>query len=179
MRQLAVLGLMAGLVGLVNASEQGGTVKCKADGLHLCCSTCDETVMDILGKVPGISAVKVDRKAADKVTFEANTEGEAKQALDALIKGGLCCSVTAGAKTLAADAPKVDVKGDVLVIKDVHVCCGACTKAIRGLFKDATITVSGTGAQKDVTIAGKNLDGKVVLETMRKAGFTGAVEAKK
>jgi len=180
MRQFAVLGMLVALLGinLVHA-EQAGTVKCKVDGLHLCCATCDNSVKGILAKVEGISAVKVDRKAADKVTFEAKSDSEAKAALDALVKGGFCCKVMAGSNELKPALTKLDVKADSLTFTDVHICCGACTTAVKGLFKDATVTVAGKGQQKAVTIAGKNLDAQKVLETLQKGGFTGNLENKK
>ncbi|HYV38724.1 MAG TPA: heavy metal-associated domain-containing protein [Gemmataceae bacterium] len=181
MRQLAVFALVTGLVGLTSLgnADQGGEVKCKVDGLHLCCATCDNTVKAILGKVDGVSNVKVDRKAADKVTFTAKSDKEAKVALDALIKGGFCCDVTAGSKNMKPEIAKVDFKGDSVTFNDVHICCGACTTAVKGLFTDAKVTVNGKGAQKSVTITGKNLDAQVVAEKMQKAGFTGVFEAKK
>jgi copper chaperone CopZ len=181
MRQLAVLAMVAGLLSLVSFAnaEQGETVKCKVDGLHLCCATCDNTVKAILGKVEGVSDVKVDRKAADKVTFTAKSQKEANVALEALVKGGFCCSVTAGAQKMTPTIAKVDYKADAITFNDVHICCGACTTAVKGLFTDAKVTVSGKGAQKSVTITGKNLDAQVVSETLQKGGFTGNLEMKK
>jgi len=180
MRQLTFLGLFVALlsIGLVYA-EQGGTVKCKVDGLHLCCQQCDNAVKGILSKVDGVSAVKVDRKAADKVTFEAKSEKEAKAALEALAKGGFCCSMNAGGSEMKPSVVKLDTTADSLTFTDVHVCCGACTTAVKGLFKDATVTVKGTGAQKTVTISAKGLEAQKVLETLNKGGFNGTLEVKK
>jgi hypothetical protein len=73
----------------------------------------------------------------------------------------------------------VTLKGDELTVTGVHVCCGACTKAVNALFKDAKVTVSGTGAMKNVTVSGSNLDGQVLLDTLHKAGFSGTVQGKK
>jgi len=177
MRQLFVVGMVLAMIGFVRGGSDD-PVKCKADGLHLCCATCDSTVKSILGKVDGISAVKVDRKAADKVTFEAATDRAANDALTALVNGGFCCEVTAGAKHIMAPKVMVNLKADSITVKDVHVCCNACTKALKAMFKDDAVTVAGSGTQKDVTIAGKNLDGQTVLDTMRKSGFTGTIQAK-
>src|SRR5580765_8059161 len=112
MRQLAVFAMfvmaVTMMVGLVRA-DQGEAVKCKAEGVHLCCAQCDNSVKAILGKDQGVSAVNVDRKAADKITFEAKSAKEAKDALDALEKGGFCCSVTAGAQKMTLTTTKVDL----------------------------------------------------------------------
>ena len=47
---------------------------------------------------------------------------------------------------------------------------------VPALFKDAKVTISGEGAQKDVTISGKDLDPNTVLSTLEKGGFTGKVK---
>ena len=76
---------------------------------------------------------------------------------------------------LAALANK---KVDVVVVKDVHVCCGLCQKAIKGLFKDTTVTFEEKGPQRTVRIEGSDLSRGGVLETLRKAGFNGTPEKK-
>src|SRR5438445_255565 len=118
MRQLFVVGMVLAMVGFV----QGGAadaVKCKADGLHLCCANCDKAVIAILGKVEGVSNVKVNRNATDnKCTFEAATDKAASDALAALVKGGFCCDVSAGDKKLTPTKVTVNVKGNEIVVKD-------------------------------------------------------------
>jgi periplasmic mercuric ion binding protein len=178
MRQLIVVGMFAAVAGLVQAGG-AGAMKCKADGLHLCCGSCEKTVSTVLGKVEGVSSIKVDRNAADKVTFEAKSEKTAEDAMAALVKAGFFPEVTVGGKKLVPAKQTVTATGDELTVKGVHLCCGACVTAVKGLFKESTITVSGSGAQRDMTISGKMLNGQTVLDTMRKAGFTGTVEAKK
>jgi copper chaperone CopZ len=178
MRQLAVLTMFVAAISFVHA-DQGAPVKCKADNLHLCCGTCDTSVRNILAKVDGVTAVKVDRKADDKVTFEAKDEKAASAALAALVKGGFMPMVTAGDKKLVPEKVAVDVKGDEITVSGVHVCCGACVKAVSGLFTDSKVTVAGSGAIREVIVRGQNLDGQTVLDTMQKGGFTGTVQAKK
>jgi periplasmic mercuric ion binding protein len=178
MRQLAVLTMFVAAISFVQA-DQGAAVMCKADNLHLCCNQCDKSVRGILDKVEGISAVKVDRKADDKVTFQAKDEKAASAALAALVKGGFLPTVTAGDKKLIPEKVTVNVKGDEITVTGVHVCCGACVKAVTALFTDAKVTVPGSGTMRDVIVSGKNLDGQAVLETMQKGGFTGTVQAKK
>ena len=70
---------------------------------------------------------------------------------------------------------KKGTKADSVTVKDVHVCCMQCKKAIEGLFKDAKVSYEGPGAVKAVTIAGKDVDKGDVIETLRKAGFNGSV----
>lgn len=48
--------------------------------------------------------------------------------------------------------------------------------ATLAVFKDAKVSYSGSGAQKDVKVSGKGLDKVTVMETLLKAGFSGKVE---
>jgi periplasmic mercuric ion binding protein len=178
MRQLFVAAMILATVGFVRGGVED-TVKCKADGVHLCCGQCETAVKQILGKAEGITAVKVDRKAADKITFEATTEKAANDALMALVKGGFCCEVTAGTTKMSPPKVMVNLKGDEITVVGAHMCCNSCIKAVEGLFKDAKVTVTGKGVIRDVTISGKNLDGQTVLDTLQKGGFNGTVQAKK
>jgi copper chaperone CopZ len=177
MRQLGVLTLLVASVSLVQAQD-AGPVKCKADGLHLCCGNCETSVTNILAKVDGVAAVKVDRKAADKVTFDAKSDKVAGDAFNALVKGGFYGKFSAGGKDVAVATPKVDAKGDELTFTGVHMCCNACVKAMKGLFSESKVTITGSGAMRDVTISGKSLDGQAVLNAMQKAGFSGTIQAK-
>jgi hypothetical protein len=178
MRQLFVVGIALVAVSVVRA-DADDAVKCKADGAHLCCAQCDKSVREILGGVKGVSEVKVDRKAADKITFTADSEATANDAFTALVKGGFACEVTAGTKKLAAPKTAVNVKGDEITVAGAHVCCGACVKAVKALFKDADVTVNGQGTIRDIVVKGKNLDGQTVLDTLQRGGFSGTVQAKK
>jgi periplasmic mercuric ion binding protein len=178
MRQLFMAGMILAMVGVVRANVDD-PVKCKADGVHLCCGNCDKAVRQILGKVDGLSNVKVDRQAADKVTFEAKSQKEANDALAALVKGGFCCEVTAGDKKITPAKTMVNLKGDELTIVGAHMCCNACINAAKKLFPNATVTVTGDGIIRDVNISGKNLDGQTVIDTFQKGGFNGTVQAKK
>ncbi len=180
MRQLMVLAVFTLAAGVV-AAQDAGSVNCKAEGTHLCCGTCETSVRRILDKVDGLTAVKVDRKADEKITFEAKSDEVAKNAFTALVNGGFYGKFTARGKDVPIATPKVDAKGDELTFKGVHMCCNSCQTAMVNLFKndDVAVKITGGGSMKNVTVTGKNLDGQKVLETMQKKGFTGTFEAMK
>ena len=113
--QLFVAVAVVATVGLVQAAAND-TIKCKADGLHLCCGQCEKSVQAILSKVDGVTAVKIDRKAADKVTFEASSDKAANDAVMALLHGGFACQVTAGDKKLTAPKVMVNLKADEITV---------------------------------------------------------------
>jgi hypothetical protein len=177
MRQLVVVTVILAVIGVVQA-DPGGAVKCKAEGMHICCKQCKSVTTGLLEKVEGISKIEVDIPNKT-VTFEAKDAKAAEAAFAAIQNGGFFGTFTAGDKAFKPAAVKVDAKGDDITVKSVHVCCGMCQTAVKGLFKDSKVTFTGKGAQKDVLISGKNLDGQAVLEALQKSGFSGTVEGKK
>ena len=169
--------LVAGLAGTVLLAGQASGGKVEVKGPHICCKQCITVVNKLLGTVAGVSEVVPDNKTRT-VTFAAKDETAAKAGLKALVDGGFFGSATLEGKELKVDvaAPKKGEKADVVTVKDVHVCCGACQKAIKNLFTGAEITYEGKGPQKAVRIAGKDLDAGDVVEALRKAGFNGSAE---
>jgi hypothetical protein len=122
-----------------------------------------------------------DVKAGQKtktVKFTPKDDKAAPEVITAQVDGGFFGKATEGGKELKIDAPtpKKGDKANVVTVKDVHVCCGACTNAINGIFKDAKVTYEGKGPQKTVRIEGNDLDRAEVLETLRNKGFNGSVE---
>ncbi len=175
MRQMLAL-VFAGLVAAVLGADQAAsTVEVK--GPHVCCKQCVRVVGDILAKVDGVSNVKAEAKTK-MVTFTAANDQAAKAGVQALIKGGFFGSATQGGKAIAVEAPAAAKGGktDVVIVKDVHVCCGACQNAINKLFQDAKVSYTGKGPQRTVRIQGTNLDAGEVLEALHKGGFNGNVE---
>ena len=147
--------------------------KVEVKGVHLCCPSCVKSVQGILSKVEGVTDVACDRNA-HTVTFSSADHKTAESAFHALLKGGFYGQASDGGKALKTKNPGSKDKVDKVTVTQVHVCCNSCRKAIQSLFKDATITYAGSGAQRDVTIAGTNLDAATVMDTLRKAGFNGS-----
>jgi copper chaperone CopZ len=169
MRQLCVIALTLFVVrGLWAGEAESG----KATGLHICCNQCEKVVKGILDKVEGVSDVECDRKNKT-VTFKLKDGKGADKVLQALSKGGFCCTVTVGGKSIAEGPADSKDKADEVTVKGVHACCKQCKEAIEKLFPDAKITLTGKGPQKDLTISGKDLVVSDVLKTLNKAGFTG------
>jgi len=159
------------------AAEQGGG-KVEVTGAHVCCNQCVRIVGNILGKVDGVSDVLAD-SATRTVTFTAKDEAAAQRGVKALIDGGFYGKATAGGKelkvALPAQTPSKE-KTSVVVVKDVHVCCGQCQKAINKVFADSKVSFEGKGPQRTVRIEGKDLVPATVLQSLLKAGFYGKVE---
>jgi copper chaperone CopZ len=169
---------MASFVGVVLvchlALAGDGPHKCKFEGLHLCCKGCEKVVQDVLGKVKGVGQVACDR-SAKTVTFMAKDDKSADEAVGALADAGFHFTVLIGDKTIPLMTNATGLKADMVVIRNVHACCDDCEKAIQGLFKSAKVTFARKGPQKDVTIAGKQLDADELLRQLQEAGFQGVI----
>jgi copper chaperone CopZ len=167
------VGLSAALLNAGQAGNKAVEVK----GPHICCKQCVNVVNSILKKVDGVSDVKADTKTK-VVTFSAKDDKTAMAGFKALVDGGFFGSATEDGKEikLAPSAAKKGEKANVVTVKDVHVCCGACQTAIKNIFSDSKVTFDGPTPQRTVRIEGKDLDRADVLETLHKTGFNGSLE---
>ena len=172
-----VLGVtLAGLAVVVLSAAQAVAGNVEVKGPHICCKQCVNIVGAILGKVEGVSDVVADAKTKT-VTFKAKDAAAAKAGFKALVDGGFFGAATEDGKEI-----KLDVKGaskdkaDAISVKDVHVCCGQCQTAIKNVFKGATVTFEGKGAQRTVVLQGAASSPNEVLEALRKAGFNGVIQ---
>jgi copper chaperone CopZ len=177
MRQLVAAAVVIVAVGALQAEPRGGK-QGQVKGLHLCCPSCEKAVRAILAKVEGVGDVACDRKNKT-VTFSAKDQKTAVKALDALFAGGFAGTGSYGDVAFARATRVEGGKTDEVTVKGVHACCKTCIKAIQALFKDATVTVSGKGVQRDVHIAGKDLDPGDVQGKLEGAGFSGRLEVRK
>jgi copper chaperone CopZ len=177
MRQLLGAAVAAvALAGLGAAPVRAAKVE--ITGVHLCCKRCVTMANECLSKVEGVSEAKADQKTKT-ITFTSKDEKTTTAAIAALMAAGYYGKVThdgGDVDVTTNGGPRPGDKANVVTIKNVHICCGACQKALTGLFKNNKVTFSGSGAIKDVSISGKNLDKAEVLETLKKGGFWGKVE---
>jgi copper chaperone CopZ len=178
MRQLAVFAGLVMIATVAQAAVTDDPVVCKASGAHMCCKSCENSIVKALEPVKGVTNV-VTTRAKKEITFTADSADTAAKAAKALQDAGFGFTFKAGAKDVSVAAQKPSGKGDTVVVKGVHACCPACTETIKGLFKEATVTIDPKGIQRNVTVTGKNLVEADVLEALQKAGFTGTIESKK
>jgi copper chaperone CopZ len=175
MRQfLAAAVATVALAGLGLGQARADKVEMK--GAHVCCPQCVKLAKEALAKVDGVSEGDAD-KEAKTITFTAKDEKAAAAGIKALVDNGFFGTATKDGKDLKVEGATVKkgTKSDSVTVKDVHVCCGQCKKAIEGLFKDAKVSYEGSKAVKDVKIESKDLDAADVIDVLRKAGFNGTV----
>ena len=174
-RFLAVMCI--GVGAPILSAAQAASTNVEVKGPHICCKQCVKIVGDVLKNVDGVSDVKADIKTKT-VTFTAMDSKAAQAGFTALVEGGFFGSATEGGKEIKVSLPAVakGSKADTVAVKDVHVCCGQCEKAIINIFKDSKVTFTEAGVKKTVHIAGKDLDRAEVMETLHKTGFNGTLE---
>ena len=100
--------------------------KITLSGVHICCSTCQETIQDAVLVVKGAN-VKVDQDAKT-VAISAGDDTLAQEALDAVASAGFygkSDNAKVGMKTTA-----VDGKLSSAEFVGFHNCCGGCSSSI-------------------------------------------------
>ncbi|MBI1832865.1 MAG: cation transporter [Planctomycetes bacterium] len=167
--------LYASLAAAVLAASSAVASDVELKGPHICCPQCVTAVSKILGAVDGVSNAKADSKTKT-VTFTAADDKAAKAGVKALFDGGFFGKAFADGKELKVDAPaaKGDKTGKV-TLKGVHACCGACHSAIKKIFEDSKVSITGTGPQRTIVIEGAGLEPSAVLSALRGKGFNGKV----
>jgi copper chaperone CopZ len=164
------------LVSAVAGQVDGG--RYKLEGVCLCCKTCEKTVEDLLAKVHGVSDVRCDH-VAKTVTFKAKNEKAGDDGVSALVNAGFYFKVSVGDKAYEISSKPSGIKGEQIVLRNVHACCEDCEKSIQGLFKSATVKFDGKDDVKILTVTGKNLDADAVLKTLHTAGLHGVIDENK
>ncbi|MFQ5733651.1 MAG: cation transporter [Planctomycetaceae bacterium] len=174
---------LSGLSLLLMASTANAqAVKVEIKGTHLCCGACVKAVGATLEKVQGIAGLKCDRKAKT-ISFEAMADEIAKQAVRKIANAGFYGKLTIGGKKakFPPSGAKKDQKADTIVIRKVHLCCGACVKAVGGAVKSVKGVESVVCNRKKntVTVKGKQFDVSATIAALNKVGFNGRVRRKK
>lgn len=150
--------------------------KVEVKGPHLCCAQCVKIAEGLVKKVEGCTEVKADA-ASKTVTFTAKDVKAAQAGFQALIDGGFSGTATIGKGGGISVGPKgIEGTADVVVVGEVHVCCGACQKAINKLFDGSKVSYEGSGPQKTVRIEGRSLSRAGVMEALHNAGFSGKIK---
>lgn len=144
--------------------------------VHLCCGGCSEGAKGALDGIEGVSDVKADINSKS-IVFAAKSEKAAQKGIDALAEHGFFGKAAFGKKDLAfpdAGAKKGE-KRDTLTFNGVHLCCGACKKAVHeALTKlDGMTSMEIDAASETVKLNGAGMVAVDAVELLQKAGFYG------
>lgn len=124
MKQLILSVFVFSLAALSSAQAE---TTVKLSGVHLCCGGCVKGIEKALAKVEGASA-ECDRKAGTVMVKAADDAG-AKKALVAIGRAGYY-GKSDNAKLKIPGRKAKDQKVTDQKVGGVHLCCGACVKAV-------------------------------------------------
>jgi mercuric ion binding protein len=145
--------------------------------MHLCCRGCTMAVEKAVAKLEG---VKVKTSQDDLTTvIEAADIKAVQTALDAMAAAGFTGKCD-NDEVKFAEIKAPEGKVTRLEIYQVHNCCGACTKAIKGALKEVEGVKSDTCKAKETEfVIEGDFVAKDAIEAMCKAGFYCSLEKPK
>lgn len=145
---------------------------------HICCPGCVKAIEETLAQVEGVSDVSVD-KDEKSLTFKAENAKTARRGVRALARAGFGGEITVDGKEVALPTPKIEegAKADEVKLTRVHLCCGACVKAVEGAVSkvDGVDQVTCDRDKGTCVATGKDVSVLGVLQALRDAGFNGTV----
>jgi mercuric ion binding protein len=148
--------------------------------MHLCCPACTKAVEKAIADLKGVEGVKCTTNQDEGTTVLACPDAKAAQkALDAVAAAGFVGKLdTEEVKFAEIKTPEGKVKR--LEVYEVHNCCGACTKAIKGALAEVEGVVADTCKAKETSFAIEgDFSAKDAVAAMAKAGFYCSLEKPK
>ncbi len=145
-------------------------VTAKITDLHLCCNSCVKGAEKAVSGVPSATAA-VDKEAGT-VEITAPDKATAQKAANALTAAGYFGKSSDVMMDGSTGAKNEMVK--TLTVKDVHLCCAKCVKAVDKAVM-AIPGVTGETATKGATsfeVTG-NFNDQAVFDALQKIGLTG------
>jgi copper chaperone CopZ len=143
---------------------------------HMCCDKCVKAAQKTVAMVDGCSAVA--DKTEHTVVITAPDGATAQKAMDALVKAGFYGECKDESCKVTSDTGAKGEQVKTLKIKDIHLCCPSCVKAVNKALADVSGVTGNTatkGAESfEVTGDFKDSD---VFAALQKAGLTGKVAA--
>ena len=159
------------------SADESGTVTVR--NVHLCCGACVEGAKGALDGIEGVSEPKADVNSKS-VVFAAKDEKAAMKGIEALADHGFFGRAAFGKKDLAFPdvGAKKGEKKDSITFTGVHLCCGACRKAVHeALTKlDSLSSMEIDPAAGKVKLNGAGLVVTDAVDLLQKAGFYGTLE---
>ena len=133
---------------LLLASSAMAETTVKLSGVHLCCGGCVKGIGNAVKKVEG-AAVECDKNAGS-VTIKANDDATARKALGAIGRAGYYGKSDNDKLAIRARKAK-DTKVTDQKVAGLHLCCGACVKAVNKVV-DSVDGATGHDAAKGAKV---------------------------
>ncbi len=179
MRIVSIFGCLTFMVAAAWAWAADDSATVTVRSVHLCCGGCVDGAKSALDGIDGVTEVKADVNSKS-VLFAAKDEKSAIKGIQALADHGFYGKAAFGKKDLAF--PEVGVKKgekrDTITFTGVHLCCGACRKAVHeALTKlDGLSSMEIDPAEGKVKLNGAGMLLQEAVDHLQKAGFYGSLE---
>jgi copper chaperone CopZ len=145
--------------------------KVTLSGVHICCSTCQETIQHAVLGVKGAN-VKVDQDAKT-VAISAGDDTVAQEALDAVASAGFYGK--SDNDTVAIKAVAIDGKSSNIEFAGFHNCCGGCSASLENAVKSIAGVQTVTVNNRSCLVKG-DFNVVSVLKAINNAGFSASVK---
>lgn len=156
-------------------SAQAADVTAKISDVHLCCQSCVKGVQKAVATVPGATAA-VDQDA-ETVTLTGPDADTVQKAADALTAAGYFGKSDNDSVKINSSTGAKNAKVQTLTVKNVHLCCGKCVKAVNEALSGVPGVTGNTAAKgaKSFDVTG-DFNDKDVFDALQKIGLTGTEE---
>lgn len=140
--------------------------------VHICCGSCVKVINKVAATVPNLTAT-ADEDAGTIVLTAPDTDTIQKGA-DALVAAGFFGKSSDPAIKINADTGAKNQMVQSITIKNLHLCCGKCVKAVNEILSGVPGVTGNTAAKgaKTFEVTG-NFNDKDVFDAFQKAGLTG------
>jgi len=139
--------------------------------VHICCSTCQETIEHAVLGVKGTN-VRVDRDAKT-VAISARDDTAAQEALDAVASAGFYGK--SNNDTVVIKTSAVDEKSSSAEFAGFHNCCGGCSASLEDSVKSIA-GVQTVAVNKRSCLVKGDFNVVSVLKAINNAGFSASVK---
>ena len=157
-----------------------GAITITLSGVHLCCKDCEEAVLKIPANekapIPAGVTFTPDRKAGT-IVIAAPSGKYAQAALRGVMAAGFYGKSDNEAVKIA-DLKPDEFTASTMVLRDVHLCCSGCVKALAKAVESVD-GVKSQGAKTGstrVTVTGEDFKTYEVMQALREAGFGGSFQ---
>jgi len=165
------------LTGLWQATAAQAALTVTVSEMHLCCPGCTRAVEKSVAELEGIKCTTAQKEGT--TVLECPDAEAAQKALDAIAAAGFTGKLdTEDVKFAEIKAPEGKVKR--LEVYEVHNCCGACTKAIKGALAEVEgVTADTCKAKETAFVIEGDFEAKEAIAALLKAGFYCSLEKPK
>jgi mercuric ion binding protein len=165
MRRFAFLTVVMALT--VSSAHAASTVT--VSEMHLCCRGCTTAVEKAVAKLEGVKVTTSEDEGT--TVIEAADIKAVQAALDAMAAAGFTGKLD-NDDVKFAEIKTPEGKVTRLAVYQVHNCCGACTKAIKGALADVEGVKADTCKAKETEfVIEGDFSAKDAVAALCKAGF--------